>query len=84
MKTRYTWVDLVVVHAADSTVDSLQKSATHPDVFSPNKMPFPRNVYQDMLTAMKLPLLVAETSAVVSPFFWTRYLEMDNETYLRG
>jgi hypothetical protein len=32
---------------------------------------------------MKLPLLVAETTATVAPFFWFRFCEDEEGSYLR-
>ena len=47
----------------------LQKDVGHPDALSLNTVSFPLDSYEEMTTAMKFPLLVAETTSIVGPFF---------------
>lgn len=54
-----------------------------PDAIAPYAISFPLSIYGEMMTAMKLPLLGVEASAIVGPFFWWNLLEDDDDTFIR-
>jgi hypothetical protein len=54
-----------------------------PEALAPNTVSFPLDYYGEIMTAMKLPLLVAEMSAIVGPCFWFQLLEEEDDSYLR-
>ncbi len=58
-------------------------NAKHPDTFSPKVLSLPKNLYETMVQAMKLPYKSIETTAVVGPFFWCAYNEDDSDPHLR-
>ncbi|KAK4241228.1 hypothetical protein C8A03DRAFT_41293 [Achaetomium macrosporum] len=61
----------------------LMKKAEHLETFTANTVSLPLQLYEDILREMRLPLLVAEATATVGPFFWFRYLEEVDDSYLQ-
>ena len=57
--------------------------AKKPHTFSPRTISIPKEKYKGLVYEWRLPLRVAETSAVVGPFFWFERYERDGEEYLR-
>lgn len=61
----------------------VQNNARHPDTFSPKTISLPRDKYDAMVRAFRLPRRGIETSAVVGPFFWSWVDELDSRPYMR-
>ena len=61
----------------------VQTNARDPDTFSPNTISLPKDKYDTMVRAFRLPKRGLETSAVVGPFFWSWVDDLDSQPYLR-
>ena len=57
--------------------------ASHPDTFSPEVVSLPKDLYESMVRAMRLPPKGIETTAVVGPFFWSAFDDDDGDPHLR-
>ncbi|KFH48832.1 hypothetical protein ACRE_001760 [Hapsidospora chrysogenum ATCC 11550] len=60
----------------------VQVDASHPDTFSPEVVSLPKDLYESMVRAMRLPPKGIETTAVVGPFFWSAFDNDDGDPHL--
>lgn len=66
------------------TTPSVQKNAKDKDTFTPKVISLPKDSYEDMVRALKLPFRGIETTSVVGPFFWSSFDQDDDDPHLRA
>lgn len=62
----------------------MQKNAKDKDTFTPKVISLPKDSYEDMVRALKLPFRGIETTSVVGPFFWSSFDQDDDDPHLRA
>ncbi|KAF5130063.1 hypothetical protein E5D57_006398 [Metarhizium anisopliae] len=60
-----------------------RKNAKDKDTFTPKVISLPKDSYEDMVRALKLPFRGIETTSVVGPFFWSSFDQDDDDPHLQ-
>ncbi|KAF7547798.1 hypothetical protein G7Z17_g7492 [Cylindrodendrum hubeiense] len=61
----------------------VQRNVKDKDTFAPKVISLPKDTYESMVRAMKLPFRAIETSAVVGPFFWSSHDQDEDDPHLQ-